>query len=326
MMASGAITAAEDDGGGQPDAGLARMLLRIVLNDPGHLPENLAGFSLKMLAPGVPAYVARMREENPDADSVALEHVIARRGLREASGEGGFVGGPFIVFIPVAFVAALLAQIKMLLRMAAVSGRDPCDPRRAAEVLVIMGVYGTVDQAAAAMEALPDAGDGAVGRHSAVFAVWGVIWRMAKLLGLVAPAAVNPVSRLVHLGRWLLLGLALVVGMVAPMIWLPYLAMSYYRGTVELAERTSAFYGGKARAIHLPRKTSAVPGLVAALLRAIASLVLIGVGVATFLALDVRIDGHEWPALLLLAILVSSATGLAWYLRHARHLHGKATP
>lgn len=299
--------------------GLARMLLRIVLRDPGHLPENLAEFSLKMLGPGVPAYVAGLRLRNPDADTVELERLIAQQGVRETSREGGFVGGPFIFLVPVAFVAALLAQIKMLLRMAALADRDPQAPRRAAELLVIMGVYRDVPQAAAALKALPATEAGGVRKHSVVYATVDLVRRMAKLLGLVSPAAVTPVSRLIRVGRWLLLGVALIVGMVAPLVWLPYLSMSYYRSTVELAERVSVFYWGPEEAVHLPRKTSKVPGLAAATVRALGSVALIVAGFAVFLALDVQIAGRGWPALLSLAVLVSSATGLLWYARRVRH-------
>jgi|GEM_PF-2664928 len=303
------------------DQGMARLLLRIILRDPAHLPENLAEYSLKMLGPGVPAYMTRLRRRHPDAGTVELERLIAQQGVRETARDGGFVGGPFIVFVPVAFVAALLAQIKMLLRMAALANCDPQEPQRAAELLVIMDVYPDVPRAAAALKALPAAEAATRRRHSAVYSMVDVIRRMAKLLGLIAPAAVTPVSRLVHLGRWLLLGLALVVGMVVPLIWLPYLSMSYYRGTVDLAERISVFYSGPEKALHLPRKASDVPGLAAAAGRALASLALVVGGLAVFLALDVEIGGHQWPALVSLAVLISSATGLVWYLRRVRHRH-----
>lgn len=301
------------------DQGLARTLLRIVLRDPAHLPENLAVFSLKMLGPGIPGYVSELRRRHPDFDATQLERMIVRQGVRETSREGGFVGGPFIVFVPVAFVAALLAQIKMLLRMAAVADRDPREPQRAAELLVIMGVHKGVGQAAAALTALPITRAGAARKHSAFFATADMIRRMVKLLGLISPAAVTPVSRLVRIGRWLLLGLALVVGMVAPLVWLPYLSMSYYRSTVELAERVSVFYSGPEKALHLPRRTSAVPGLAVAVIRALGSLALILGGLAVFLALDVQIAGREWPALLSLAVLISTATGLVWYVRRMQH-------
>jgi hypothetical protein len=148
-----------------------------------------------------------------------------------------------------------------------------------------------------------------------------VILRMAKLLGLIAPGAITPVSWLVHLGRWVLLGLALAVGLVVPLIWLPYLYMSYYRGTLDLAERVSQFYSGPANALHLPRKYSDVPGLASAALRAAISLALTVGCIAALRALGLRIDGQEWPALLLLLLFLSCATGLLWYVRRARRRH-----
>jgi hypothetical protein len=325
-MPAGATASPAEHDDTHRDEGLARMLLRIVLRDPGHLPENLAEFSLKMLGPGVPAYVAELRRRRPDADASELERLVARQGVRETSREGGFVGGPFIAFVPVAFVAALLAQIKMLLRMAALSGRDPRVPPRAAELLVIMGVHRDVAHATAALKALPAAEATVAKKPSGLYATVDVIRRMARLLGLISPAAITPVSRLVHLGRWLLLGLALIVGMVAPLIWLPYLSMSYYRSTIELAERVSVFYSGPEKAIRLPRKASDVPGLATAVLRALGSLALIAGAFAVFLSLDIRIAGREWPALVSVAVLVSSVTGLLWSARRVRRRRQETAP
>ena len=112
--------------------------------------------------------------------------------------------------------------------------------------------------------------------------------------------------------------------MILPLIWLPYLSMTYNRGTVELAERVSVFYSGQEKAIHLPRKASDIPGLAAAVLRAVASLALIVGGILAFLALDIKIAGHEWPALLSLTALLSSATGLLWYARRVRQRRQEA--
>lgn len=311
-------SAGRDEPPGRRDA--VRMLLRLVLRDPSHLPENLAAFSLRVLGPGVPAFITALRRENPDADVPELERLIAQRGVRETSREGGFVGGPFLYLVPVAFCAALLAQIKMLLRMAALSGRDPRAPVRAAEILVILGVYPDVDGAAAALGKLPQgpAPAPAAKRHFPGTTMVGLVLRMAKLLGLIAPGEVTPVSRLIHFGRWVLLGLAFAVGMVVPLIWLPYLYMSYYRGTLDMAERVSLFYSGPENALHLPRKYSDVPGLASAALRAAASLALTVGCIALLGALGVRIAGHEWPALLLLLVFLSSATGLVWSVRRAR--------
>jgi hypothetical protein len=311
-------SAEPDEPPGRRDA--VRTLLRLVLRDPGHLPENLATFSVHVLGPGVPAYVAELRRQNPDADVPELERLIAQRGVRETSRDGGFVG-PFLYLVPVAFCAALLGQLKMLLRMAAVAGRDPRAPARAAEILVILGVYPDVDLAAAALRKLPSAPPPTAKRHFPGAAMAGVVLRMAKLLGLIAPAAVTPVSRLIHFGRWMLLGLAFAVGMVVPLIWLPYLYMSYYRGTLEFAERVSLYYTGPARALHLPRKYSDIPGLASAAVRAAVSLVLTVGCIVLLHAFGVRVAGQEWPALLLLLVGLSSITGLVWSARRARRRH-----
>lgn len=315
--------AEHDEPPGRRDA--VRTLLRLVLRDPGHLPENLATFSFQVLGPGVPASLTELRRQHPDADLPELQRLIAMRGVRETSREGGFVGGPFLYLVPVAFCAALLAQIKMMLRMAALSGRDPCSPVRAAEILVLLGVDPDVDAAAAALKKLPAAPARVPApsgkRHFPGAAMAKVIIRMAKLLGLIAPAEVTPVSRLIHFGRWVLLGLAFAVGMVVPLIWLPYLYMSYYRGTLDVAERVSLFYSGPEHALHLPRKYSDVPGLASAALRAAVSLALTVGCIALLHALGIRLAGQEWPALLLLLLVLSSATGLVWSLRRARRRH-----
>ena len=65
-------------------------------------------------------------------------------------------------------------------------------------------------------------------------------------------------------------------------------------------------------------EASDVPGLAAAVLRAVASLALIVGGILAFLALDIKIAGHEWPALLSLTALLSWTTGLLWYARRVR--------
>lgn len=309
-------SAGREEPQGRGDA--VRTLLRLVLRDPGRLPENLAAFSLQVLGPGVPAYITALRRENPGAGRPELERLIAQRGVRETSREGGFVGGPFLYLVPVAFCAALLAQLKMLLRMAALAGRDPRAPVRAAEMLVILGVYPDVDGAAEALRKLPAAPAPAPKRRFPGTALAGLVLRMAKLLGLISPGEVTPVSGLVRFGRWVLLGLAFAVGMVLPLIWLPYLYMSYYRGTLDFAERVSLYYSGPENALHLPRKYSDVPGLASAALRAATSLALTVGCVALLHALGLRIAGQEWPALLLLLLVLSSATGLLWSVRRAR--------
>jgi hypothetical protein len=54
----------------------------------------------------------------PGADSGELEAAVIQHQTRVWMTEGAFVGGPFIVLLPVAFCAAMLAQAQMALLIA----------------------------------------------------------------------------------------------------------------------------------------------------------------------------------------------------------------
>ncbi|MBK3638413.1 hypothetical protein JHN52_37265, partial [Streptomyces sp. MBT97] len=112
---------------------------------------------------------------------------LLSRGRRATVTEGAFVGGPFLVLIPVAFCAALLRQTRTVLELAALTGRDPTERDRAAEILVLQGVYDDVPAARAGLSAAgaraPRSGSL---RRPAVLG--GLTLRMARLLGLLAPA------------------------------------------------------------------------------------------------------------------------------------------
>ncbi|MFF8196273.1 hypothetical protein ACF05L_36635 [Streptomyces bobili] len=144
------------------------------------------------------------------------------------------MGGPFLVLIPVAFCAALLRQARTVLELAALDGRDPTARARAGELLVLQGVYEDTGQA---QHALAGTGHvaGAPVRWKRWTALWHVNLRMAHLLGVLTPddAGQAPGRHLrrvaVQAWPWLLLGTVFLVGLVAPLVRLPYMAMTYRR-------------------------------------------------------------------------------------------------
>ena len=77
--------------------------------------------------------------------------MVIERQTRISMTEGAFVGGPFIVLIPVAFCAALLAQAQMALELASLAGYAPSDQMRAADLLVLQGAYASTSEASAAL-------------------------------------------------------------------------------------------------------------------------------------------------------------------------------
>ncbi|MGW6391780.1 hypothetical protein ACWFR1_15030 [Streptomyces sp. NPDC055103] len=300
-----------------------RSLLALIVADPGHLPEILAGFAVRRRGPSVPASIARLRRELPDAGEAELQARVVARGRRRVVSEGSVVGGPFVVLIPLAFCGALLAQARTVLELAALDGRDPTAGARAAELLVLQGVYEDTRQAREALARAGPPADAPTRRRRWV-ALWGVTLRMARLLGLIVPGDESQgqgghVRRVAaRAWRWVILGVVILVGMVAPLVWLPYMAMSYRRADARMADRVLAYYFGDSEAARHRSAARPTPEAAGAGLRTLLSLLVpLVVAAVTFLT-GVRIAGSSWPVLGIVLAVGSTAVGACWYRRRAR--------
>jgi hypothetical protein len=242
---SEAVPQAETEG--PPDASSAEdepifqapNVLRIMWADPQHMAEQLVVWSLAHFGPRAASVVENIRREHPDAERDELEELVVTHQARVAATEGAFVGGPFIVLIPVAFCAALLAQAQMVYELAAVSGRDPCDAMRAADLLVLLGAHDSIPEARAAIAAMKK-DPRQEGEKLPAGARVGMIKRMAYLLGLLGPDV--GYSRFRFIIGWVGIGMLLLVGFVLPLVWVPYLAYSTRRSTLRLAVRARRYY------------------------------------------------------------------------------------
>ncbi|MFF3320067.1 hypothetical protein ACFYV5_31860 [Streptomyces sp. NPDC003035] len=132
-----------------------------------------------------------------------------------------------------------------MLELAGIENRDTTDPERAAELLVLQGVYEDTEAAGAGLRVrpAPAPADGTPRRSGRIAALRDLIPRMARLLGIVTPAD-DTRSRLALLGQWSLTGLVFLTGLVAPLVWLPYMAVSYHRATTRLTDRATLHYFG----------------------------------------------------------------------------------
>ncbi|MEV6105429.1 hypothetical protein AB0M28_12055 [Streptomyces sp. NPDC051940] len=289
-----------------------RPLLRAALARPGLLPELLAGFAVRHMGPPAARSVAALREGQPGATPAELRTKVVSSGTRRTVAQGAFVGGPFLVFIPVAFCLALLSQARMMLELAALDGRDATDMERAAELLVLQGVYADEDRARAALADLPTEDGRPPGSRTR--ALWDLVLRMARLLGLITPARSGT---WVRIRQWALLVLVVATGMVAPLVWLPYMAHSYRRSTKLVTDRAVPYYFGTGPQPPA-RRRGLDPAAVAGALRAVVSLLVpIALTVVT-LATGSRLAGSQWPVLALVLFAGSVATGGLWYAHHRR--------
>ncbi|MEU9289066.1 hypothetical protein AB0D57_31455 [Streptomyces sp. NPDC048275] len=306
---------------GSAESSPERFLLALILEDPGHLPEILAAFAVRRIGPAVPESVDRLRRDHPDAADAELRADVIVRGRRAVVSKGAVVGGPFLVLVPLAFCAALLRQARTVLELAALDGRDPTARARAGELLVLQGVYEDTRQAQEALSRVSRAGPAPRRRRWA--ALWDVTLRMARLLGLIVPADAGqrsgPVRRLaVQAWRWLLLAAVFLVGLIAPLVWLPYMAASYRRADARLSDRALTHYFADAGTPKRRRRAHVDPEMLGAVLRALASLLL----AAVVVLVDLRIAGSGWPVLAITLATSSAAVGTLWYWRRRRRRTG----
>ncbi|WP_380281829.1 hypothetical protein [Kitasatospora purpeofusca] len=297
-------------------------LMRSMRAHPARMPELLAVFAVRHRGPRAARRVAELRAAHPDASERDLAERAVDRARRVSQSEGAFVAGPFLWMAPFAFCTALLAQGQLLLELAALAGKDPTARARAPELLVLQAAHPDLAAAERALAAGPPPGAERSGPTGRFRGFGSLLWRMARLLGLTSEGVVPPPSRWRTAGEWALLALVLLVGVVAPLIWLPYMAFSYNRATDRLAARALAFhFGGGPADRPGPRPARTDPGVVAAAGRAVLALFVPIAAVGVLLVADIRLADSRWPVLALVLIGLSVLVSGLWWMAHWRSLH-----
>jgi hypothetical protein len=306
----------------------APAVLRIVWADPQHMAEHIAVWSLARFGPRADAAVKNFRSNRPDADRDELERLVIERQTHVATAEGAFVGGPFLVLIPFAFCAALLAQAQMVYELAAVAGHEPNDRMRAAELLVLLGAYESTDEATNALAQMTRDPRSREGKRLPRGTRWEMVKRMAYLLGLLGTGDDTRSRLRVALG-WTGVGVLCLVGLVLPLVWVPYMAYSMRRSTVRLGNRARTYYVGHTgdAGVTVRRREVVRVGGTAALARTVFFVVLpIGAAVVALLT-NSSFAGGRWTGSGLLLLVVSALVtlgwfGLRWWRRRPAHAQG----
>jgi hypothetical protein len=310
----------------------APSVLRIVWADPQHMAEQLAVWSLARFGPRAGSAVGTLRARHPGTDRDGLERLVIERQMHVAMTEGAFVGGPFILLIPVAFCAALLAQAQMVFELAAAAGHEPNDQMRAAELLVLLGAYGSTADASAALAAITRDPRGHDGQRFPAGTRWAMVRRMAYLLGLLGGDETR--SRLRSAVGWAGIGVIFLVGLVLPLVWVPYMAYSNRRSTLRLAVRARAFYGAEQASdagIIVRTRPVVQFGGTAALVRTVLLVALPIVAALVALLTDFSFGNGHWIAAGVLLLGLSGLSTLGWLgykrwrrRRQAERLAGRA--
>jgi hypothetical protein len=143
--------------GRESDAHLRRLpasLWSRLRSDPVRAPEHLALAAADRHGPAAAAWLRERRAFYAD-DPERLARMAVKRHVNLARLEGAALGVGGIATVIPDVAAVTWVQSRMVFFVAAAFRRDPCDPMRPAELLVLQGVY---DDPAEARRALDGAG------------------------------------------------------------------------------------------------------------------------------------------------------------------------
>ncbi|WP_424892787.1 hypothetical protein [Streptomyces sp. XH2] len=294
----------------------AQALLPMIWADPQHMPEQLAFFAVRRFGPRAAASVDRRKRNRPAAGDDELRREVIAHGTHMTIADGAVLGGPFIVLMPVSFVAALLSQAQMVLELAVLAGEDPRSERRVADLLVLQDVYPSTEAAAEALRKAkrrPPGGRGRIPRRTR----WSLVVRMAAILGLVGGGGKQSTFRRV-VSTAPIVALFLV-GMVLPLIWVPALAVIYRKNTLRLGAKAVQYYtpGAAGELLRHRKRLPHMPSTagVAAVLRvlALAAVPFAAAGAAAWAGL--RLAGGFWGTCLIVLVAVSLLAACLWFVR-----------
>jgi hypothetical protein len=209
-------------------------LWQALRHDPKHAPETAVLHALPQLAPHVEKWWSRtLRRRSSDPPER-----LARRVLRRSTGvarRGGLItGSSFYVGMVPAMAMIYCEQLVVVLRLAAVYGRDPMDPIRAAEILVIQGRYPTIEDAAAA---LGNAGSTAENRRltANTHTIFNIVRQLPSMIGLrIRKFTRSPFDLVVTSAE--------IASYLVPVISLPVWAFASARATRRLGRAAINFY------------------------------------------------------------------------------------
>lgn len=129
-----------------------RRLGRIVYRDPEHVAERLTLYGARSLGEPSLEWADRVRKARPEAPSAVIAEELRAQTAQLARIDGAIAGTPFLIALVPGYLSYLREEGRMVLRTAALYGRDPRALETSAEVLTLRGVHPTVGAARAALE------------------------------------------------------------------------------------------------------------------------------------------------------------------------------
>jgi hypothetical protein len=225
-----------------------RRLLGDLRGDPAHAPVIFAIEAVNILGRQTAAELEEVRARRPDADPGELSAEAVADGVRLAAVEGGIAGTPLYIALVPAYVSLLLAQARVVLRVAALHGRRPDDRDAVADLLMLRGVHTSPDEARRAVDERLAGGGGGERPHG--LHGWYELGKaMLILAGFVEPKELQTQRGRLKGGLLAILaGLIWALTWVVPVTFILVMAWSGQTSTERLGERALRHYGEAAAA------------------------------------------------------------------------------
>jgi hypothetical protein len=162
-------------------------LVRLAKRDPHHIPERLTIYTVGRQADAARAWAQRARDAAPESSPAVLADGPRRRTITTARIDGAVAGTPFFIALVPAYIAFLQQEMRLHLRVAALYGHDPADPRVAADFLVLRGVHDDPEQALAELEKVRATPLPPVGERTPLRSWYQAVIRVLILAGFMSP-------------------------------------------------------------------------------------------------------------------------------------------
>lgn len=192
-------------------------------------------YALPQLAPHVRYWWSKKSNASHSDDPQRAARRVLRRSASVARRGGLITGSSFYVGMVPAIAMLYCEQLVVVLRIAAVYGREPGDPLRAAEILVIQGRYATLEEAATALDRVQRPGDAGTAAGGTALRALG---ELPSMIGLRLRKANwrSPIDVLVTGAE--------IASYLVPVISLPVWAYASARAMRRVGRSAIDFYGG----------------------------------------------------------------------------------
>ena len=130
---------------------------RVAWRDPEKISERLTLYAAQRLAGPARDWAEGVREARADIPLATIAAEVRSQSAGVARVDGAVAGTPFFIALVPGYMAYLLQEARMGLRIAALYGRDPATLRTAGEMMALRGMYRTPEEAEQALVAVRDA-------------------------------------------------------------------------------------------------------------------------------------------------------------------------